>query len=138
MFDTKKKILIVDDMMTIRKIVRKTLKEIEFSNFEEAANGTEAWRLLHEIQGVEIVISDWNMPQMTGMELLKLIRQHDDLKHLPFIFLTAESDIAQVKQALESGADNYILKPFTPKDLKDKLEQTYEKVKARLPKTSAA
>lgn len=137
MFDTKKKVLIIDDMLTIRKIVRKTLKEIEFSNFEEACNGAEAWKFLQVSPDFEFIISDWNMPEMTGVELLKLVRQTPETRHIPFIFLTAESDMGQVKQALELGADNYILKPFTPKDLKDKLEITYTKVKTRLPGSAA-
>lgn len=132
MFKSSGKILIIDDMMMIRKIVKKTLGEINFKNIVEAADGSEGWSYLQTNQDVEFIISDWNMPEMPGIELLRLIRSTENTKKIPFIFLTAESDISQVKQALELGADNYILKPFTPKDLKDKLEQTYTKVKDRV------
>lgn len=138
MFDLKSRILVIDDMMTIRKIVKKTLSDLKFTNFIEAENGLEAWKLIQAEPDIQFIISDWNMPKMTGAELLKLIRAEPSTSHIPFIFLTAECEVDQIKEVMAYGADNYILKPFTPNDLKTRLEQTYSKVKDRIKPVSVA
>lgn len=132
MFDNNIKILVIDDMMTIRKIVKKTLGDMNYKNIVEAVDGVNAWDVLSKDKSINLVLSDWNMPNMTGLELLVKIRADAYYKTIPFIFLTAEADIAQVKQAITSGADNYVLKPFSLESLKTKMTETYSKVKTRI------
>lgn len=131
MFDLNTKILIVDDMMTVRKIVKKILVDLKYKNITEAHDGAMAWELLSQEKDYQLIISDWNMPNLTGIDLLQKVRQDEKLKIVPFVLLTAEADGAQVKQALDLAVDNYIVKPFTPAILKTKLEQTYSKTKDR-------
>jgi two-component system chemotaxis response regulator CheY len=128
MFDLGITVLVVDDMMTMRKIVIKSCKDIGFTQFVEAADGVLAWSALEENKdSVGLVISDWNMPNCTGLDFLKKVRADDRFKDLPFVLLTAESEAEQVKEAILAGVDNYIVKPFTPAGLKEKLEQTHKK-----------
>ncbi len=129
MFDTGIKVLVVDDMATMRKIVIKSLRELGFEEFMEVADGGLAWdRLKESPENVGLIICDWNMPNVTGIEFLKKIRASQDFNQLPFILLTAESEVSQVKEALEAGVDNYIVKPFTVEILKRKLQDTYKKI----------
>lgn len=133
MFDANTKILIVDDMLTMRKIVGKNCKEAGFTNMIEAADGALALTALTTPgAGFGLVISDWNMPNMTGIDLLKKVRADASLQKLPFVMLTAESEAHQVAEALKAGVDNYIIKPFSADTLKTKLADTYKKVAARL------
>lgn len=132
MFDAKTKVLVIDDMMTMRKIVSKTCKDVGFENVVEAADGKLAWDILKAPgANVGLVISDWNMPNMTGVELLRLVRGDAALASLPFVMVTAESEAHQVAEALKAGVDNYIVKPFTPDTLKAKLADTYKKAQKR-------
>lgn len=129
MFDPKTRILVLDDMMTMRKIVSKNLKEMGFTDLQEGADGKIGWDLLEKsAPPIQLVVSDWNMPNMSGLELLKKVRADQRFAKLPFVLLTAEAEAHQVKEALLSGVSNYIIKPFTPEILKDKLLQTYKKV----------
>ena len=129
MFKPETNILIVDDMMTMRKLVKKSCKSIGFSNFTEAADGQEAWeRLQVASPAIELIISDWNMPNLSGLEFLKKVRADEKFAHLPFVLLTAEAEVHQVKEAVEAGVSNYIVKPFTGESLKQKLQQTHAKV----------
>lgn len=133
MFDLKTKILVVDDMLTMRKIVSKTCKELGFTSLVEAADGALAWAALSAPDaGFGLIISDWNMPNMTGLDFLKKVRADAKLKITPFVMLTAESEAVQVSEALKAGVDNYIIKPFTPDQLKKKLEETHKKTAARI------
>lgn len=133
MFDLKTKILVVDDMPTMRKIVSKTCKEIGFTEITEAADGAAAWEIFSNPESkIGLVVSDWNMPVCTGLEFLKKVRADAKLKKVPFVMLTAESEAAQVAEALKAGVDNYIIKPFTPDILKKKLEETHKKTAARI------
>jgi two-component system chemotaxis response regulator CheY len=127
MFDPKTKVLIVDDMMTMRKLVKKSLTAIGFSIFEEAEDGQKAWAKLNDSLDVGLVISDWNMPNCTGLEFLKRVRADARFKKLPFILLTAEGEAAQVSEAVVAGVSNYVLKPFTQESLTQKIEQTHKK-----------
>ena len=127
MFALTTKILIVDDMLTMRKLVRKGLMGMGFTEFEDAEDGTKAWEKLQIFSDVGLVISDWNMPQCTGLDLLKKVRGDAKLKNLPFILLTAEGEAHQVKEALSVKVDGYVLKPFTPESLKLQLEKTASK-----------
>lgn len=113
-------ILVVDDYNTMRRIVRNLLKQLGFDNTDEAADGGEALKKLHE-KPFSLVISDWNMEPMSGMELLKLVRADEKLKALPFIMVTAESKPENVMAAKQAGVSNYIVKPFNAETLKAKL-----------------
>jgi len=129
MFDLKSRILVLDDMMTMRKIVIKNLKELGFTDIQEAADGNLGWAVLEATKPpIQIIISDWNMPNCSGLDLVKKVRANPIYAKVPFIMLTAEAEAAQVKEALISGVTNYIIKPFTPDTIKLKLEQTHKKV----------
>lgn len=128
MFATSTRVLIVDDMSTMRKMVRKMCTEMGFTDITEAADGALAWQ---EISTAKVpfglIISDWNMPNSTGMDLLKRVRADGRFKQLPFLLVTAESDADQVAEAIKNGVDNYIVKPFTPEILREKLTTIYKK-----------
>jgi len=118
--DKNMPILIVDDYKTMLRIIRNLLKQIGFSNVEEATDGTAALQKLRE-SSFKLVISDWNMEPMTGIELLREVREDADLKSIPFIMVTAESKTENVVIAKEAGVSNYIVKPFNAATLKSKL-----------------
>ena len=113
-------ILIVDDYRTMLKIIRNLLKQLGFTNVEEATDGSEALGKLREGE-FDLVISDWNMEPMTGLQLWKEVRADDRLRAVPFIIITAESKIENVVAAKEAGVSNYIVKPFNAATLKAKL-----------------
>lgn len=127
MYSPTTKVLVVDDMSTMRKLVKKSMTTMGFSIFEEAADGQLAWAKLNEHPDIGIIISDWNMPNCTGLDFLKRVRADNRFKALPFLLLTAEGEVSQVKEALAAGVDNYVLKPFNPDVLKEKIEQVYKK-----------
>jgi two-component system chemotaxis response regulator CheY len=129
MFDLKTRILILDDMMTMRKIVQKNLKELGFTDIQEAADGNLGWAILESTNPpIQLIISDWNMPNCSGLELIKKVRASEKYAKTPFVMLTAEAEAAQVKEAVMAGVTNYIIKPFTAETLQQKLEQTHKKV----------
>ncbi|MGB4190951.1 MAG: response regulator [Rickettsiales bacterium] len=113
-------ILIVDDYKTMLRIVRSLLAQIGFNNVDEAANGAEAINRLKE-KKYDLIISDWNMEPMTGLELLKAVRAAEETKAVPFIMVTAESKTENVIAAKQAGVSNYIVKPFNAETLKAKL-----------------
>lgn len=125
------KILIADDMPTIRDLVKNQLKAMGFRNIVEAADGEQALNLLiqHESQDpkVRMVISDWNMPKMTGLEFLKQVRATDQWKSLPFILLTSEAERDQVTEAILAGVSQYIVKPFAGKSFEEKVNSGWSK-----------
>ena len=128
MFDGSTKVLVVDDMTTMRKIVSKAIKTLGMEDIMEAKDGAEAWEIINNGEnGIQLVISDWNMPNTTGLDLLKRVRADSRFKELPFVLLTAESEAEQVKEAIMAGVDNYITKPFSPDTLREKLEAVYKK-----------
>lgn len=118
--DKNMAILVVDDYNTMRRIVRNLLKQLGFDNVDEAVDGSEALKKLHE-KAFNLIISDWNMEPMTGMELLKQVRADEKLKALPFIMVTAESKPENVIAAKQAGVSNYIVKPFNAETLKTKM-----------------
>jgi two-component system chemotaxis response regulator CheY len=120
--DTSIKILIVDDFATMRRILKNILKQLGFKNLVEADDGTSAWDVL-EGQKIDLIISDWNMPKMTGLELLKKVRASDNLKKTPFLMVTAEAQKQNVIEAVQAGVSNYVVKPFTAEAISDKLEK---------------
>jgi two-component system chemotaxis response regulator CheY len=120
--DKSMNVLIVDDYKTMLRIIRNLLKQIDFNNVEEALDGTEALAKLRA-GNFGLVISDWNMAPMTGLELLQEVRQDTRLKALPFIMITAESKTENVVAAKQAGVSNYIVKPFNAETLRDKIEK---------------
>lgn len=120
--DKSMNILIVDDYKTMLRIIRNLLKQIDFNNVEEASDGGEA---LAKLRGGQfgLVISDWNMQPMTGLELLQEVRSDARLKNTPFIMITAESKAENVVAAKQAGVSNYIVKPFNAETLKEKIEK---------------
>ncbi len=127
MADTNMKFLVVDDFSTMRRIVRNLLKELGFSNVQEAEDGGDA---LNKLRGEAFgfVVTDWNMPNMTGIELLKAIRTDAGLKHLPVLMITAEAKKENIIAAAQAGASGYIVKPFTAATLDEKLKKIFEKM----------
>jgi two-component system chemotaxis response regulator CheY len=120
--DKSMNVLIVDDYKTMLRIIRNLLKQIDFNNVEEASDGAEALGKLRTGH-FGLVISDWNMQPMTGLELLQEVRQDSKLKTLPFIMITAESKTENVVAAKQAGVSNYIVKPFNAETLKEKIEK---------------
>ncbi len=124
MADPNMKILVVDDFSTMRRIVRNLLKELGFSNVHEAEDGIEALKKLRA-EPFEFVVSDWNMPNMTGIELLREIRKDPALKHLPVLMVTAEAKKENIIEAAQAGASGYVVKPFTSVTLDEKLQKIF-------------
>lgn len=113
-------VLIVDDFLTMRRIVRKILRDLDFQNIIEAEDGSAALEVL-KTNKVDLIVSDWNMPKMTGLELLKAVRGDDKTKHLPFLMVTAEAQKENIFEAVQAKVSNYIVKPFTAATLEEKL-----------------
>ncbi|MCS7202878.1 MAG: chemotaxis response regulator CheY [Thermodesulfovibrio sp.] len=126
MFNYKIKVLVIDDFPTMRRIIKNLLKQIGFENIDEAENGEDALRKLHS-SDYGLIVSDWNMPVMDGLQLLKAVRTDPKLKEIPFLMVTAEAEKEKVIEAIKSGVDNYIVKPFTGEVLKEKLEKIAQK-----------
>jgi two-component system chemotaxis response regulator CheY len=118
------KILVVDDFSTMRRIVRNLLKELGFVNVQEAEDGVEAMSKLRADK-FDFVVSDWNMPNMTGIELLCAIRADANLKHLPVLMVTAEAKKENIIAAAQAGASGYVVKPFTAATLDEKLKKIF-------------
>ncbi len=119
------RILIVDDMSTMRRIIRTILNQLGYTNIDEAENGKQALAKLKK-EKFDFVITDWNMPEMDGLTLVKTIRSDPELKHLPVLMVTAEAKKENVLEALKAGVNNYIVKPFTPEVLKEKMEKIFK------------
>jgi len=126
MVDMKMRLMVVDDFSTMRRIVKNILKQIGYSEIEEAEDGAQAFNKLKE-KPCQFIISDWNMPNMTGLELLKSVRGDPQLKDTPFLMVTAESEKDNIMAAVGAGVSNYIVKPFTAETLKDKMDKVLEK-----------
>ncbi|ELR65094.1 chemotaxis response regulator CheY [Photobacterium alginatilyticum] len=121
------KILIVDDFSTMRRIVKNLLRDLGFNNTQEADDGLTALPMLKK-GGFDFVVTDWNMPGMQGIDLLKHIRADDELKHLPVLMITAEAKREQIIEAAQAGVNGYIVKPFTAATLKEKLDKIFERM----------
>ena len=119
------KILVVDDFPTMRRIVKTLLRQNGYSDFIEAEDGEKAYALLESTPGIEFIVSDWNMPNMTGIEFLKTVRADDRFKHLPFLMVTAEAEKENIMEAVKSGVSNYVVKPFTGQTLAAKLAKIF-------------
>ncbi len=115
------KLLVVDDSSTMRRIIKNTLARLGYKDILEGADGVEGWNVIDANPDVEMLITDWNMPEMNGLELVKKVRADERFKDLPIIMVTTEGGKAEVITALKAGVNNYIVKPFTPQVLKEKL-----------------
>jgi len=123
------KVLVVDDFATMRKIVKNVLKQINIVDVVEAENGKHALDILKK-ETVDMIISDWIMPEMTGIDFLKACKSDETIKGIPFLMVTAEAQKDCIMEAIKSGVDNYIVKPFTP----EKLQAAIDKAKTRIGK----
>ncbi len=121
------KILIVDDFSTMRRIVKNLLRDLGFNNTHEADDGLTALPMLKK-GDFDFVVTDWNMPGMQGIDLLKHIRVDEQLKHLPVLMITAEAKREQIIEAAQAGVNGYIVKPFTAATLKTKLDKVFERM----------
>ena len=128
--DYKMKILVVDDFSTMRRIVKNVLKQIGFENIEEAEDGAQGLAKLKG-GGFGFVVSDWNMPNMDGLEFFKASRQDPTTKDVPFLMVTAEAEKEKVVTAIQAGVNNYIVKPFTAEIFKEKMDRIFEKLAAK-------
>lgn len=122
-------ILVVDDFSTMRRIVRNLLRELGFSNFDEAEDGVQALQRLRN-RPFDFVVSDWNMPNMQGIDLLRAIRADAQLKHIPVLMVTAEAKRENILEAAQAGVNGYIVKPFTADTLKEKLDAVFKRLQA--------
>jgi two-component system chemotaxis response regulator CheY len=129
MYDLKMKVLVVDDFSTMRRIVKNLLKQIGFTSIEEAEDGEDAYAKLKD-GGFGFVVSDWNMPNLDGLGLLKKVREDAELKELPILMVTAEAEKEKVITAIQAGVNNYVVKPFTGELLKEKIDKIFDKVNA--------
>lgn len=127
MADPKMRFLVVDDFSTMRRIVRNLLKELGFTNIDEAEDGQVALQKL-TAGAFDFVVSDWNMPNMDGLQLLQAVRANAQLKHLPVLMITAEAKKENIVAAAQAGASGYVVKPFTAATLNEKLSKIFEKM----------
>ena len=122
--DPKMKILVVDDFSTMRRILKNILRQLGFENIIEADDGDTAQRKM-ETERIDLIISDWNMPRMNGLDFLKWVRAHDEFKDIPFLMVTAEAQKENVLEAVKAKVSNYIVKPFNAETLSEKLEKVF-------------
>jgi two-component system chemotaxis response regulator CheY len=125
--DKNMKILVVDDFSTMRRIIKNLLKDLGFNNIQEADDGNTALPML-QMGDFDFVVTDWNMPGMQGIDLLKAIRGDVKLKHLPVLMVTAEAKKEQIVAAAQAGVNGYVVKPFTAATLKAKLAKIFERL----------
>ncbi|HEY8189335.1 MAG TPA: chemotaxis response regulator CheY [Micavibrio sp.] len=123
--DPSMKIMVVDDMSTMRRIVKNLLKQLGFANVEEAENGQEALIKL-KADKFGFVVSDWNMPVMSGIQLLRAIRADEALKSIPVLMVTAEAQKENIIEAVQAGVSNYVVKPFTAEALQEKINKIFK------------
>ena len=127
--DKDMKILIVDDFSTMRRIIKNLLRELGFSNTVEADDGQTALPKL-QAGGIDFLVTDWNMPGMSGLDLLKAVRVDPNLSGMPILMVTAEAKREQIVLAAEAGVNGYIIKPFTAATLKEKIEKIFDRISA--------
>lgn len=125
MADFNARILVVDDFSTMRRIVRGILKRLGYRDIDEAEDGQSALKMLKQVP-YQLVICDWNMPVMTGLDLLKAVRADEELKSIPFLMVTAEAKKENILAAIQAGVSNYVVKPFTEEVLSKKLDEIFK------------
>lgn len=123
-FDPSMRVLVVDDFSTMRRIVKNILRQLGFTNIVEADDGTTAWETLNKDK-IDFIISDWNMPNMTGIELLRKVRASEEFSDLPFLMVTAEAQQENIIEAVQAKVSNYIVKPFTAETMKQKIDKIF-------------
>lgn len=127
--DKNMKILIVDDFSTMRRIIKNLLRDLGFNNTSEADDGSTALPMLQN-GNFDFLITDWNMPNMPGIDLLKAVRADEKLKTMPVLLVTAEAKREQIVEAAQAGVNGYIIKPFTAETLREKIEKIFERINA--------
>lgn len=127
--DKDMKILIVDDFSTMRRIIKNLLRDLGFNNTTEANDGATAWPVL-QTGHFDFLVTDWNMPEMDGLSLLKAVRGDERLASLPVLLVTAEAKKEQIVEAAQSGVNGYIVKPFTANTLKEKIDKIFERIES--------
>lgn len=123
-YDPNMRVLIVDDFSTMRRIVRNILRQIGLNNVVEADDGTTAWDILNR-EKIDFIVSDWNMPKMTGIELLRKVRGSEQFAETPFLMVTAEAQQENIIEAVQAKVSNYIVKPFTADTLQQKIDKIF-------------
>ncbi len=123
-YNTDMRVLVVDDFSTMRRIIKNILRQLGFNNVVEADDGTTAWEVLNKDK-IEFIISDWNMPQMTGIDLLRKVRASEEFGDLPFLMVTAEAQQENIIEAVQAKVSNYIVKPFTADVMKQKIDKIF-------------
>ncbi|MDR2076745.1 MAG: chemotaxis response regulator CheY [Desulfovibrio sp.] len=123
-YDPNMRVLVVDDFSTMRRIIKNILRQLGFNNVVEADDGTTAWDVLNKDK-IDFVISDWNMPQMTGIDLLRKVRGSEEFADLPFLMVTAEAQQENIIEAVQAKVSNYIVKPFTAEVMKQKIDKIF-------------
>lgn len=125
--DKNMKILVVDDFSTMRRIIKNLLRDLGFTNTDEADDGTTALPML-QTGKYDFLVTDWNMPGMTGIDLLRAVRADDSIKTMPILMVTAEAKRDQIVAAAQAGVNGYVVKPFTAAVLKEKIEKIFERI----------
>jgi two-component system, chemotaxis family, chemotaxis protein CheY len=120
------RILVVDDFSTMRRIIKNILRQLGFTNILEADDGSSAWETLNKDK-IDFIISDWNMPKMPGIELLRKVRSSEEFVNLPFLMVTAEAQQENIIEAVQAKVSNYIVKPFTAETLGQKIDKIFDK-----------
>jgi two-component system, chemotaxis family, chemotaxis protein CheY len=120
------RVLVVDDFSTMRRIIKNILRQLGFTNIIEADDGSTAWETLNKDK-IDFVISDWNMPKMPGIELLRKVRSSEEFANMPFLMVTAEAQQENIIEAVQAKVSNYIVKPFTAETLGQKIDKIFDK-----------
>ncbi|MEF2232288.1 MAG: chemotaxis response regulator CheY [Pseudodesulfovibrio sp.] len=123
-YDTNMRVLVVDDFSTMRKIIKNILRQLGFTNIVEADDGSTAWETLNK-DNIDFIVSDWNMPNMSGIELLRKVRASEEYSDIPFLMVTAEAQQENIIEAVQAKVSNYIVKPFTPETLGQKIDKIF-------------
>lgn len=123
-YDPNMRVLVVDDFSTMRRIIRNILRQLEFDNIVEADDGTTAWEVINR-EKIDFIVSDWNMPQMSGIDLLRKVRSSEEYAGIPFLMVTAEAQQENIIEAVQAKVSNYIVKPFTAETMKQKIEKIF-------------
>jgi two-component system chemotaxis response regulator CheY len=123
-YDPGMRVLVVDDFSTMRKIVKNILRQLGFNNIVEADDGSTAWETLQK-DNIDFIVSDWNMPIMSGIELLRKVRGSEEYADIPFLMVTAEAQQENIIEAVQAKVSNYIVKPFTPETLGQKIDKIF-------------
>ena len=123
-YDPDMRVLVVDDFSTMRRIVKNILRQLGFNNVVEAGDGTTAWEILNK-EKIDFIVSDWNMPQMAGIDLLRKVRASEEFANTPFLLVTAEAQQENIIEAVQAKVSNYIVKPFTAETMKQKIDKIF-------------